>query len=100
GRKTMETARRARQKSLVSSSVLALVGALALVPMSARAEAAEGAAVSDSADNAKAIEEIVVPARRREEKLQDVPIAITAVSQDSITRNNIQSVQQLQSFVP
>jgi iron complex outermembrane receptor protein len=45
-------------------------------------------------------EEIVVTARRREERVQTVPIAISAFSQDTLNKNNITSVQDLQNLVP
>ncbi|MBK7730836.1 MAG: TonB-dependent receptor [Gammaproteobacteria bacterium] len=39
-------------------------------------------------------------ARRREEQLQDVPLAITVRSQEELTRENIQSIGDLQHSVP
>ncbi|EQA97663.1 iron complex outermembrane receptor protein [Sphingobium wenxiniae] len=44
--------------------------------------------------------EIIVTARRREEKLQDVPIAITALSADSLAAANVTRVQDIQQKVP
>jgi iron complex outermembrane receptor protein len=44
--------------------------------------------------------EIVVTARRRAERLQDVPVAITAVSGDTLRAANIVQVQDLQQKVP
>jgi iron complex outermembrane receptor protein len=46
------------------------------------------------------LEEIVVTARRREEKLQSVPIAITAFSEDSLQQKSVTAVQDLQYSVP
>ena len=46
------------------------------------------------------LEEIVVTARRREEKLQSVPIAITAFSEDALRKNSVTAVQDLQHSVP
>ena len=60
---------------------------------------AQQAAQAASADN-PGFEEIVVTARRREERIQTVPIAITAFSQDSLKKNNITSVEDLQNQVP
>lgn len=51
-------------------------------------------------ETAHALEEVVVTARRREERLQDVPIAITVKSQDDLTQQNIQSIVDLQYSVP
>src|ERR1700735_2502872 len=50
--------------------------------------------------SASGLEEIVVTARRHEEKLQSVPIAITAFSEDSLQQKSITAVQDLQYSVP
>jgi len=47
-----------------------------------------------------ALEEVVVTARRREEKLQSVPITVTAFSPAQITEKNIVSGQDLTLAVP
>ena len=46
------------------------------------------------------LEEITVTARRREENLQNVPIAVTVVSQSKLEENNVVSLAQLQYLVP
>jgi iron complex outermembrane receptor protein len=46
------------------------------------------------------IEEIVVTAQKREESLQDVPIAITAFSGDSLVAKGITDTQQLAQATP
>jgi iron complex outermembrane recepter protein len=48
----------------------------------------------------RTIEEIVVTARRAEENLQDVPVAISAMSADDLRREAINSAQDLQGRVP
>ena len=48
----------------------------------------------------EAIEEIIVTAQRREESLQDVPIAITAFTSDELERRNISSALDLVQYVP
>ena len=45
-------------------------------------------------------EEIIVTARRRDEKIMDVPIAITVVTQKTLAQNNVQTIGQLQFLVP
>ncbi len=47
-----------------------------------------------------ALEEIVVVARKREEKLQDVPISISAFSAQAIRDRNIQNSYDLANFTP
>lgn len=46
------------------------------------------------------IDEIVVTARRREEKLQDVPVAVSALAADELRNKRIETATDLQSFVP
>jgi iron complex outermembrane receptor protein len=62
----------------------------------ARAQQGAQATASGGAE----LEEIVVTARRREERIQTVPIAISAFSQDTLKKNNIVSVEDLQNLVP
>lgn len=50
--------------------------------------------------DASAAGDIIVTARRVEERLQDVPISISVVSQDRITKANIVSAQDLSRVVP
>lgn len=45
-------------------------------------------------------EEIIVTAQRRSERLQDVPIAVTAVSSDTLDKQGIRSSQYLPQTVP
>ena len=44
--------------------------------------------------------DIVVTARRVEERLQDVPISITVLSSESLTNNNIQSAKDIATYTP
>ncbi len=47
-----------------------------------------------------ALEEVTVTARRREESLQVVPIAVTAVSGEEIIKRGIRDAYDLQHSVP
>ena len=47
-----------------------------------------------------ALEEVVVTAERRAENLQNVPVTVTAVSNEQLTSSNITNVQQLANLVP
>lgn len=49
---------------------------------------------------ASAIEEIVVTAQKREESLQDVPIAISAFTKETLAAQNIDSIEDLEELVP
>ncbi len=46
------------------------------------------------------IEEIVVTAQKREEGVQEVPIAVTAISNQELERSGIQDVRDLQMLAP
>ena len=47
-----------------------------------------------------ALEEIVVTAQKREESLQDTPIAVSAFTSDAIEDRGIDNISQLASFTP
>ncbi|MBY0510681.1 MAG: TonB-dependent receptor [Rhodospirillaceae bacterium] len=58
-------------------------------------------AVPALAQNAPgALEEIVVTAQRREEKLQDVPVSVSAFSADAIEQRGLTNVMALNSLAP
>ncbi len=46
------------------------------------------------------IQEVLVTARRREENLQEVPIAISSLSADALDRRDINNLQDLSGIVP
>jgi iron complex outermembrane receptor protein len=46
------------------------------------------------------LEEIVVTAQKREQSVQDLPIAVTAVTQETLLANRITSVNDLSSIAP
>lgn len=56
---------------------------------------ASGTVGAQSGDEAAAIEEIVVTARKVEERLQEVPLAITAFSADEMTRRSIRELEDV-----
>lgn len=78
------------------SSFLAGIGVMAATHSSI-ASAASEEAVSPSA---KALEEIVVTARRRDESLQDVPQTINVVTASQIEKLDIRNFTDVQSLVP
>jgi iron complex outermembrane recepter protein len=71
---------------------------LAVLP-SANAQDAVGAPAAASTEEG-GFGDIIVTANRREERNQDVPIAITAFSADRLTKQNISKEQDLQASVP
>jgi len=77
--------------------VAALVVAGALCPLCVVPRAA---AQQPAAEARSDMAEIVVTARRREEKLQSVPIAVTALSAKALDRQHIQNTTDLAYIVP
>jgi iron complex outermembrane receptor protein len=82
---------------LVSASLLALA-CLSPATADAAGEGTHRAAGPDAAVNT--IEDVVVTARRRDEALQEVPIAITALSGDDLVRRGVDSVDNLRNVTP
>lgn len=66
----------------------------------ARAELTSGPAEARDNNVRGGLDEIVVTARRREEALQSVPIAIQAFSGDALEERNVTSATDLQRIVP
>ncbi|HEY8123610.1 MAG TPA: TonB-dependent receptor [Myxococcota bacterium] len=80
-----------------SAALLAqLVFGIAPMFAQAAAPAAEAAAASDD----RGIEVITVTARRKEENIQDIPIAVSAFSADDLSTSNIDDVADVQFNVP
>jgi len=73
--------------------------AMAAMPAHA-ANAAEPAAEPAAAEQSQGLGDIVVTAQRREEKLQDVPVAVTAFSPVMIRQLNIVDAISTSKFVP
>ncbi|MFO1399634.1 MAG: hypothetical protein U1F30_00235 [Steroidobacteraceae bacterium] len=73
-----------RQRALVAA-MAATASAMAALPLYAADQAAGG------------IEEVVVTAQFREQKLQDTPIAITAVTADTLEARNQTSLAAVAS---
>ena len=60
-----------------------------------------GAAQAQAADdNNGGLEEIIVTAQKREQSLQDVPIAVTAITGDALSTNRVTNVTDLSALAP
>jgi iron complex outermembrane receptor protein len=57
-------------------------------------------AVSAFADEQVTLEEIIVTAQKREQSVQEVPIAVSAFDQDFLEEAGIEDILELQFFVP
>jgi iron complex outermembrane receptor protein len=83
-------------KLLQSASVLTLV---VFAPSLATAQASPAAA-SGSEDVVAQVEEVIVTAQKREQSLQSVAAAVSAVGAEAIQRRGITDTTNLQFFVP
>src|SRR3546814_3403273 len=71
----------------------------ASLPAVAHAQASPAAAEATEKAQ-RGIEDIVVTAQKRSENVQDIPLAITAVSGDMLQDRQVTSVDQLSSVAP
>jgi iron complex outermembrane receptor protein len=84
-------------RNLFAKAVTAAVFTAVSLPLpTARAQTSP----SPAAASADGLAEIVVTARRRAENLQDVPVAVTAISAALLQQQAVTSLGDLNSFVP
>jgi iron complex outermembrane recepter protein len=74
--------------------------AATLVSITAGAAWAQQSGASESATSVNELDEVVVTARRREERLQDVPVAVTAVTETTFERQQIVGLEGLHLSIP
>jgi outer membrane receptor protein involved in Fe transport len=79
-----------------ASAFIVLLSLFALSPLYAQEQEPQ---LGTAAERGQ-LEEILVTARKREERLQDVPISITAFSAKGIRDRNIQNAYDLANFTP
>lgn len=74
----------------------------ATLPAAAQAAPANAGTAPDAGvgTSSQGLEDIVVTAQRREQRLQDVPIAITAITRQSLETNRITNVTDLSGLAP
>ena len=70
------------------------------VGMTALMAGAVTATAQDDADSTKTLQTVTVTALKREQTLQDVPVAVSVVDEVTIEKANIQDLGDLQSIVP
>jgi iron complex outermembrane receptor protein len=61
---------------------------------------AQSPALAQETPAAARIDEVVVTAQRREQNLQDVPVAVSAIDGDTLQNLNVDGIGQLSSLVP
>src|SRR5215475_7345904 len=83
-----------RSPGISPLSVVVLVSAAAAVP------AVRADETSATRPSMRALQEVVVTAQKREEKLHDVPMAVTAITAEDLQRQQLTSLSDLASRVP
>lgn len=76
------------------------VAALALTAGAASAQTAPAPAQTAEDDGAAEVEDIIVTARKRSERLADVPVAVTAVTEETIERRQLTSIRDVAAITP
>jgi iron complex outermembrane recepter protein len=84
---------------LATMAALAAILSLAASPSGAQ-EAGAGAETTSQASGRVAVDTITVTARKREENLQTVPIAITAFTGESLLERGLTNLMEVGSFAP
>ena len=80
---------------------IALLSAVSLAAMAATPAYAQNAtAAAGAEESSTGVGEIIVTAQRRAENVQDVPIAITALSSDQLEARGVSNALQVAQFVP
>ena len=78
-----------RMSPIAVAIVATSLGTISSVPTSTLAQAQDSL-----------IEEVVVTARKRQESLQDVPVAVTALTPNQLERGSIQRTTDIDKMVP
>ncbi len=85
-----------RRRLLISGSVLAVLGGIATAQVAVAADAAPAARSNSGTD----VEAVTVTARKKEEKLMDVPVAATVLSAATINRYDTTDLISISSIAP
>jgi iron complex outermembrane receptor protein len=80
------------------SAIFAL--SLALCGTSRPAHAADDSASTTPGDTGQALEEVVVTANKRAENLQEVPLAVSVISENTLRASGVQQFQDLGKVAP
>lgn len=93
-----------RKRALAASAALGVALMALAMPEAAYAQDSDKAAQADSPEEASnrdaAGGDIVVTARRREESLQDVPVAVTALGEQALQNMQAANLGDIQASVP
>jgi iron complex outermembrane receptor protein len=98
--KNQETTMHQTRKKSALLSVHTRRYALALLALSGTAQSQTADPAATTAADSTEMQKVVVTARRREETLQDVPVSVTAISADQISKQGIPDVTTLALQLP
>ncbi|TPG56456.1 TonB-dependent receptor [Sphingomonas glacialis] len=84
----------------LANPVSAQEGSVAPAPIPARDVAADQQAPAPAVTDEGALTDIVVTAQKREQNLQDVPVAVTAISGETLVNRNVATVTDLTRLAP
>ena len=85
---------RAPQHSILTRALLLALVGLVQAPLALAQDSAAGE------EEASTLDKIVVTAQKREEALQDVPVVVTALSEQTLKDNGVRDIKDLQQIVP
>ena len=86
--------------SLLVATMLSPVAALAQVAETASTAATAATAATAEASSAPVVGEVIVTAQKRNERLQDVPLSITAASGEQLAKQGISGPADLEKIAP
>ena len=81
-------------------SSLALAVIAGLISMASLPAFAQDAGAAGQQEEAVTLDKMVVTAQKREEAMQDVPIMVTALSQEALQDAGVRDIKDLQTLVP
>jgi len=91
-------------ESAMKTRVRALSSAAAILMVAAPAWAQEGSGTTNTgapmAEDDQGLADIVVTAQRREENLQNVPLAVTALEGDTLAKNDVRDLGRVEVLTP
>src|SRR5580704_15572598 len=77
-------------------------GGVAIAGLTAAAHVLAQSATTEppSADSGQQVAEIIVTAERRAERMQDVPLTVTAITSETLAASGVSGISSLQSVIP
>src|SRR5688572_27787929 len=88
------------KRKYLSVAIGGIVLSSAFAAPVALAQDADAAPAAQQQDRATTLGTVTVTARKREETLQEVPVAVTAFTADALDRLNVEDLGDLDAFVP